>query len=115
MRIIRLEDITLYKLIRIIGDDGDTGEDFEKINDYQVEVEFVDYNLTVPNYSYYENYAPTIDKSLRVSSIRNELEQYLLPKMNNKEDNLSDYLLEWKEEKYRILKVTPRYVEITWR
>ena len=115
MRLIRLEDCTLYKLGRTIADDGDTVDSYEKIDDYKVEVEYVDNDVTVSNYGYYENYSPKIDKVLRVASTYNQLEKYLLPKINNKEDNLSDYVIEWKEEKYRILKVTPKYIEMTWR
>lgn len=115
MRIIRLEDCSLFKLGRTVGEDGDTIETYEKIKEYKVEIQYVDDTLQVDNFTYYINYAPDIDKVLRVASIRNELETYLLPKNNNKEDNISNYVLEYKEDKYRILKVTPKYIDVAWR
>ena len=115
MRLIRLEDAVLYKIIKTIGDDGDTIETHEKINDYKVEIQYIEDTLDVNSFTYRIAYASEVDKVLRVASIRNELETYLLPKNNNKEDNISNYLLEYKGENYRILKVTPKYIHIAWR
>lgn len=115
MRLIRLEDVTLYHILSTIGEDGDTFEDYEKIQDYKIELQYLDDNIVVKDSVVKVNYIANIDKTYRVSSIRNELEKYLLPKNNNKKDNISDYLLEYKNNKYRISKVTPKYIEIVWR
>ena len=115
MRIMRLEDATLYHLIRTVGEDGDTIESYEEVKKYKIELQYLDDNLVVKDNVVRVNYIANVDKTYRVASIRNELEKYLLPKNNNKKDNISDYLLEYNDNKYRIEKVTPKYIEIVWR
>ena len=45
----------------------------------------------------------------------NELEKYLLPKINNSADNLSNYLVAYEGNKFALKRVTPKYIDISWR
>lgn len=109
MRVSRLEDITLYKVYKGTKPDGDPNENYEKVDDYQVIVQYLDDSVST------EMYGANVSKTYRIESIRNELEQLLLPKINNKEDNLSTYLIEYKQNKFAIQRVTPKYIDMMWR
>ena len=115
MRIIRLEDAKLLKLKTTVTEDGDTAEVYEDLGDYKIAIEYVHDELVTTSLEVRSNYVANINKIYRVSSVHNTLEKYLLPKNNNNEDNISNYLLEYNGGKYRIEKVTPRYINITWR
>ena len=60
-------------------------------------------------------YGANLLKTYRFKSIYNDLEPFLLEKTNNSPDNLTKYLVEWKGNKYSIVKVTPLYIDIQWR
>lgn len=109
MRIIRLENATLYKVKKGTKPDGDPTEDYEKIDDYKIAAQYLDDSVSATIYG------ADVTKTYRLSSIRNLLEKYLLPKNNNTADNISMYLIEYKGNKYRILRVTPKYIDMTWR
>lgn len=115
MRIVRLEDAKLLKVSTVIGEDGDPMETYEEINSYKIILEYVHDDVVTTTLTVRDNYTANIEKIYRVSSVHNALEKYLLPKNNNEEDNISNYLLEYNGGKYRVEKVTPRYINITWR
>ena len=60
-------------------------------------------------------YGANLDKTYRFKSIYGDLEPFLLEKTNNSPDNLTKYLVEWKGNKYAVVKVTPLYIDIQWR
>lgn len=51
-------------------------------------------------------YGSNINKMYSISSPLGDLEEYLLSKVNNKEDNVSLYCIEYKNSKYKITSVT---------
>ena len=51
-------------------------------------------------------YGANIDKMLRLSTPLGDLEKYLLPKVDNKEDNISLYFIQIGETKYKVKSVT---------
>ena len=63
----------------------------------------------------YSAYGANLDKTYRFKSIHNDLEPFLLERTNNSPDNLTKYLVEWKGNKYAVVKVTPLYIDIQWR
>ena len=57
-------------------------------------------------------YGAEINSIKRLSSIRNELEFFLLPKMDSVEDNISKYVISYNDKNYKIKVVKPHYIDI---
>lgn len=110
MRLVRLQKIILYKILgRTTLPDGERAEQFDEGTPYQALIEYLDDEVSAATYG------ADITKVQRIATIRNELEHLLLPKVNNTEDNISKYIIEYKNNKFSILRVTPRYIDIKWR
>lgn len=109
MKLVRLEDITLYKLIKQTKPDGERTETLDEGTPYQALVQYLDDEVAVATYG------ADVDKVHRIATIHNELEHLLIPKVRNKVDNVSNYIIEYNGNKYSILKVTPRYIDMKWR
>lgn len=109
MKLTRLENIELCKIINNTLPDGERTETYET-TPYQAIIEYLykdEIAVTM--------YGADVDKTLRICTIKNQLEKLLLTKVNNKSDNISKYLINYNDKKYAILKVTPRYIDIRWR
>lgn len=109
MRLIDLEDILLVRVEKIVKNDGDPGEIYHDPMPYQSTIQYLDDSVSATIYG------ADITKTYRISSIRNELESLLLPKVNNTNDNISMYLIQYKEHLFKIARVTPKYIDISWR
>lgn len=109
MRLIRLEDVALYKVVKSTKPDGDPTEEYEKVDDYQAIVQYLDDSVST------EMYGANVSKTYRIETVHNTMEESLLPKINNKDDNLSKYLIEYKQNKFAIQRVTPKYIDMMWR
>lgn len=57
-------------------------------------------------------YGAEINSIKRISSIRNELELFLLPKMDSVEDNISKYVIFYNDKIYKIKTVKHHYIDI---
>lgn len=57
-------------------------------------------------------YGAEINSIKRLSSVRNELEFFLLPKMDSVEDNISKYVISYNDKNYKIKVVKPHYIDI---
>lgn len=110
MKLIRLEDITLYKIQKITLPDGERSEQLNEGLPYQALIQYV-FNDEVA----VATYGADVDKVHRVATLHNELEKLLIPKVRNKQDNVSNYVIKYNGNLYNILKVTPRYIEMKWR
>lgn len=109
MRLKDLEKVTLYKLVKSTKKDGDPDESYEKIETYDAGVQYLDDSVAA------SIYGAEVTKTYRVSSLHFDLEQFLLPKINNNPDNLSNYLIEYLGNKFKIQRVTPKYIDMSWR
>lgn len=109
MRLIRLEEATLYNVIKTTKPDGDPDEQFEKVNTYQVSVQYLDDSVAAAIYG------ANVSKTYRISSLKKDLENLLLPTINNSEDNLTKYCIEYKGNKFNLQRVTPKYIDMIWR
>ena len=109
MRLIRLVDLTLYEVVKGTKPDGDPCEDYNLVDTYQGELQYLDDSVAA------QMYGADVTKTYRINSIRNELEKYLLPKINNSADNLSNYLVAYEGNKFALKRVTPKYIDISWR
>ena len=110
MLLSKLTPVILYKLTSKRGIDGDIIEEYENIFEAEGAVQYLASD-EVENSAYGAN----LLKTYRFKSIYNDLEPFLLEKTQNSPDNLTKYLVEWKGNKYAVVKVTPLYIDIQWR
>ena len=109
MKLIRLQNIILYKITKNILPDGDRNETLDEGTPYQALIQYLDDEVAVATYG------ADVSKVHRIATINNKLEKMLIPKVNNKNDNISNYIIQYNNNYYSILKVTPRYMDIKWR
>lgn len=57
-------------------------------------------------------YGADINSTLRLSSVLGELEKFLMPKVSNREDNISKYVIGTDSIKYKIKAVSEDRVDI---
>ena len=110
MLLSKLHPIKVYKMTSGRGLDGDKIETYDLVWEGEGAIQYLASDELAMS-AYGANY----DKTYRFKSIYNDLEKLLLEKTNNSPDNLTKYLVEWKEHKYIIVKVTPLYIDIQWR
>ena len=110
MLLTKLTPVILYKLTSKRGLDGDIIEEYENIFEADGAVQYL-----ASDEVEYSAYGANLLKTYRFKSIYNDLESFLLERTNNSPDNLTKYLVEWKGNKYAIVKVTPLYIDIQWR
>jgi len=109
LRIIDLEKVTLYEVTKGRKPDGDPTETHNEIGTYDAGVQYLDDSVAA------SIYGANVNKTYRVSSLHFDLEQYLLPKINNKPDNLTNYLIGYSGNKFKLERVTPKYIDMSWR
>lgn len=80
---------------------------YTKISDYNVQIQ----DLTDDEISA-TIYGANINKMLRLSSPLHKLEKYLLPKVDNKEDNISQYYVYYEGRTYKIVSVSNTRIDI---
>ena len=110
MLLSKLTPITLYTIKSTRGPDGDLIEKYEDIFEADGAVQYLASDEVA-----FSAYGANLDKTYRFKSIYNDLEPFLLERTNNSPDNLTKYLVEWKGNKYAVVKVTPLYIDIQWR
>lgn len=60
-------------------------------------------------------YGATINKMYRISSPKQMLEKFLKSKLNNSNDNLSQYLILYNELLYKIITVRQEYIDVEYK
>lgn len=102
-----LNPITLKKAYKQKNSNGTYTNTYTEISDYNVQMQ----DLTDDEVSA-TIYGANITKMLRLSSPLNKLEQYLLPKVDNKSDNISQYYIFYGDRVYKISSVSNTRVDI---
>lgn len=107
MLIKNLESATLKKAIKERTSTGNlinTG--YQTIDDYRVQEQVLqdDVSSTI--------YGSDVNKMLRVASPLHRLEQYLKPKVDNIEDNISNYYIFYKNRQYKIIAVQDYFIDL---
>lgn len=110
MKLTRLQDITLYKIKKKTQPDGERTDILDEGTPYQAIVQYL-----INDEVAVATYGADVDKVHRICTLHNELEKFLIPKVRNKKDNVSNYIIEYNDNQYSILKVTPRYIDMKWR
>lgn len=107
MLIKNLEKATLKKGIKERTATGNLiVSKYEKINDYRIQEQTLQDEVTSTIYG------ADVNKMLRVASPLHRLERYLLPKVDNVNDNVSDYYLFYKDVQYKIVAVRSYYIDL---
>ena len=110
MLLSKLTPIVLYSLKSTRGADGDIIEEYENVFETDGAIQYLASDEVAQS-----AYGANLDKTYRFKSIYGDLELFLLERTNNSPDNLTKYLVEWKGNKYAVVKVTPLYIDIQWR
>jgi len=105
-QLIRLKSIKLYNVVKTTLYNGDIGEVENIIGTYKVIVQELDDAVSATLYG------ADINKILRISSIHKILEILLKEKLNNSLDNISNYRIEYQNNKYKIVDVKSKYIHI---
>lgn len=101
-----LNTITLKKGTKAKQKNGSYLETYEKIKDYQVQINELDDEISA------SIYGANLVNMLRIKSPLSQLETFLKAKLNNKADNISQYFIFIDDSKYRIKSVNSKGVEI---
>lgn len=102
-----LKPITLLKAEKQKQANGTYKNFYNEVNNYNVQIQ----NITDDEVSA-TIYGANINKMLRLSSPLSELERYLLPKVDNKQDNISYYYIEIGTKTYKIVSVAEDRIDI---
>lgn len=100
MKLIRyLENIKLLKINKEKQNNGSFIKEYTFIKDYKVQKKSINNNVNATIYG------ANIIKMWNISTALKDLERYLIPKIDNIEDNISDYLIKLDNNKYKIISV----------
>lgn len=107
MLIKNLESATLKKAIKEKTSTGNLiNASYQKIDDYRVQEQVLQDNVSSTIYG------SDVNKMLRVASPLHRLEQYLKPKVDNIEDNISNYYIFYKNRQYKIIAVQDYFIDL---
>lgn len=107
MLIKNLERAILKKAIKEKTSTGSLiNTDYKFIDNYRVQEQTLEDEVSSTIYG------SDINKMLRVASPLHRLERYLIPKVDNKEDNISYYYLFYKETQYKVVAVREYYIDL---
>ena len=95
----RLESIDLYRIGKETLPDGDVQETETQIGTYKVVIQELNDNVSATIYG------ADITKMWDISSPLKDLEDYLIPKVDNQEDNISLYFINLEGSRYKIRSV----------
>ena len=108
MLIKNLEIATLRKATKQKTTTGNlVNTTYTKIDDYRIQEQTLQDEVSSTIYG------SDVNKMLRVASPLHKLEKYLLPKVDNKQDNISLYYLFYKDVQYKIVAVRDYYIDIS--
>ena len=107
MKLLRyLEEVGLYKITKTKQPNGSYVNDYKLVNKYKVQKQNIDDQVSATIYG------ASITRMFKISSPLLSLEKYLLPKVDNKEDNISLYTIKINENMYKIRSVLESGIEI---
>lgn len=101
-----LENAYLKKATKTKQPNGTYIESLENIKIYRVQIQELNDEISA------SVYGADVYKMIRIKSIRNELENYLYEKVNNKQDNISNYYININNRTYKIKSVNQRGIDL---
>lgn len=107
MKLVRyLETIELVKSVNEKQSNGTIIKTFTHIEDYRIQKKSLEDEVSA------SIYGANITKMLNISSPLGDLEDYLLPKVENQEDNISFYFIILDDTRYKINSVKENGIDI---
>ena len=107
MKLVRyLESVELVKSINVKQSNGIEVKSFEHIGDYKVQKKRLDDEVSATIYG------ANITKMWDISTALGDLEEYLMPKVENQKDNISLYYIVLKNNRYKINSVRDNGITI---
>lgn len=79
---------------------------YEEIKDYRIQEQVLQDEVTSTMYG------SDVNKMIRIASPLHDLEAYLSPKVDNIEDNISNYYIFYKGKQYKIVAVRDYYIDL---
>ena len=108
MLIKNLETATLKKANKTKTTTGNlVNTEYTTIKEYRIQTQTLQDEITA------NIYGSDVNKMLRIASPLHDLENYLLPKVDNKEDNISTYYIFYNNTQYKIVAVRDYYLDIS--
>lgn len=101
-----LETAVVKKATKTKQPNGRYTESLEIVKKFRIQEQELDDEISA------SIYGANIHKMLRVKSVRKTLEDYLYTKVNNNEDNISNYYVFIKNRKYKVLSVNSKGVDL---
>lgn len=102
-----LKEVTLNKATKIKQSNGTYTNSYTKINDYKVQMQDLTDDVVSATI-----YGANLSKMSRIISPLHKLEKFLLPKVNNKADNISQYYIFIDNKVYKISSVSETKIDI---
>lgn len=106
MQISRMKTCVLLKGSKVKAGNGTSVTTYQEQNSYKIIPQELMDQVSA------SIYGANVDKTLRISSVRRELETLLSSKLNNKADNISNYVIEFDSKIYKIVSVKTNWVDI---
>jgi len=108
MLIKNLEKATLKKAIKTKTDTGNLIiSSYQDIKEYRIQRQVLQDEVSSTIYG------ADVNKMIRIASPLHDLESYLLPKVDNKEDNVSLYYIFYKGKQYKIVAVREYFIDLS--
>ena len=108
MLIKNLKTATLKKADKTKTNTGNLVNDsYTIIGDYRIQIQTLQDEVSS------NIYGSDVNKMLRIASPLHDLENYLLPKVDNKQDNISTYYIFYNDTQYKIVAVRDYYIDIS--
>lgn len=101
-----LKRVELKKAIKEKQPNGTYIETYTLIKKYSVQEQELDDQISA------SIYGASIINMLRIKSPLNDLESYLKEKINNTDDNISQYFIFTDNKRYKVLSVTKRGIDL---
>lgn len=102
-----LKPITLKRAEKEKQRNGTYKNSYIVISDYRVQIQQLTDDVISASI-----YGANLSKMLRISTPLNNLEKYLLPKVENKEDNISNYYIFIGNKTYKVVAVAEDRIDI---
>lgn len=107
MKLVRyLKEANLLKSTNVKQKNGVYIKAYKKLGIYKVQKKTLNDEVSA------SIYGANINKMLNISTALHDLEEFLKPKVDNKEDNISLYFIELDNVKYKITSVTDNSITI---
>ena len=101
-----LQNCELDFTTRIKQPNGSFIETYEKVNDYQVQLQELNDQVSA------SIYGANVNRMYRITSPHYELEDFLDSKMQTTSDNISKYTVIISNKRYRVLTVRNHWIDI---